>query len=553
MIDPVDWRPTDSLTLEQNALRAITTIGKNVLVSAGPGSGKTELLAQRSDFLFRTGKCCYPRRILAISFKKDAAQNLRNRILVRSGGSYAARFDSFTFHAFAKRLIDSYRPALVGPSSLAPNYRIDKPSIPGIQITFDDLIFFALEIIEKNHYARNALRQTYSHVFLDEFQDTTPAQYDIIKAAFEGTDTILTAVGDINQRIMAWAGALEGVMQTFADDFNADSLMLYQNFRSAPMLRKMQNRMIENMNPTAASPETEIVGGSGIIGILHSTNQIDEARKTAKLIGRWIDDGIPPNEIGILVRQQPKHMTEALTKELRKRDISYRNEQNSQDLAADPVAGLIFNFLWVVAGDRRPEAYSELMRLTSPLDVDDDAGRRFDSRLKRFIRDSRTKVRSGSFDQCNSSMWEHIIRQFLNLVSRPALNALSPSYQQGEQLNQVIDNAIQAFGDKLREGATPVDALKHLSDLDSVKIMTIHKCKGLEFKKVIVLGVEEECFWGKYSIFEFFVAISRAKEELVLTYVDHRDQPSSPVNHWNVRRTAHQKFLAYAQEYCHRL
>ena len=81
--------------------------------------------------------------------------------------------------------------------------------------------------------------------------------------------------------------------------------------------------------------------------------------------------------------------------------------------------------------------------------------------------------------------------------------------------------------------------------------MTIHKCKGLEFKKVVVLGVEKECFWSKDSIFEFFVAISRAKEELVLTYVDHRDQPISAVNRWSVRRTAHKEFLAYAQDNRH--
>jgi uvrD/REP helicase len=310
----------------------------------------------------------------------------------------------------------------------------------------------------------------------------------------------------------------------------------------------MQNRMIKDMNPTAASPETEIAGDSGIIGILHSTNQIDEARETAKLIGRWLDDGIPANEIGILVRQHPKHMTEALTKELRERDISYRNEQDSQDLFADPVAALIFNFLWVVADDRRPEAYSKLMHLITLLDVDEDTERRFDSCLKRFIRDSRMRVRSRSFNDSDSGMWEHIVRQFLNLVSRPVLVALSPSYQQGERLDQVINNAMETFGNKLGEGNSPIDALKDLSDFDSIKIMTIHKCKGLEFKKVVVLGVEKECFWSKDSIFEFFVAISRAKEELVLTHVDHRDQPISAVNRWSVRRTAHKEFLAYAQD-----
>lgn len=59
-----------------------------------------------------------------------------------------------------------------------------------------------------------------------------------IRNAFLGTGIQLTAVGDTKQRIMGWAGVLEGVFQTFARDFNALSLDLYQNFRSQPRLRR---------------------------------------------------------------------------------------------------------------------------------------------------------------------------------------------------------------------------------------------------------------------------------------------------------------------------
>jgi ATP-dependent exoDNAse (exonuclease V) beta subunit len=165
VIQREDWRPVDGLKLEPNALTAVTTTDRNVVVAAGPGAGKTELLAQRADFLFRTGVCPYPRRILAISFKVDAARNLRDRVRTRSGGQYAVRFDSFTFHAFAKRLIDNYRPALTGQNELRPDYRIDPDTrIYREQITFADLVPLALEILASNQYARGALRQAYSHV-----------------------------------------------------------------------------------------------------------------------------------------------------------------------------------------------------------------------------------------------------------------------------------------------------------------------------------------------------------------------------------------------------
>jgi superfamily I DNA/RNA helicase len=543
------WRPVDRFRLEPNALTAVTTTDRNVVVAAGPGAGKTELLAQRADFLYRTGACPYPRRILAISFKVDAARNLRDRVRTRSGGQYAARFDSFTFHAFAKRLIDNYRPALTGQNELRPDYRIDPDTrIHREQITFEDLVPLALEILATNQYARGALRQAYSHVFLDEFQDATRNQYQLVKAAFLDTDAILTAVGDVKQRIMVWAGALDGIMRVFAKDFNATSLPLYQNFRSAPRLRRMQNRMIKHMDPAAASPDEELVGDEGVIQVLHFDSQIEEAEAVADLTEGWLAQGVPPSEIAILVRQQSKQVTETLGEELQERGIPCRNEQDSQDLGAEPVAALIFNFIRVIATDRHPDAYTEFMRVASRTSATEEAALQFDSRLKRLLRDSRAAVRNPSFPKGNLDAWRPVISNFLELLSRPVLNALSPAYQQGSRLDDVMEEALVAFGDALVADGDPVKALKRLSELDAVRILTIHKCKGLEFDKVVVLGVEEEFFWGDAAMSEFFVAISRAKNELILTHADYRARPSTPVRYWQENRTAQAQFLAYADD-----
>ncbi len=548
MIRPEDWRPVDDLNLEPNALTAIKT-ALNTVVAAGPGAGKTELLAQRADFLLRTGACPYPRRILAIAFKVNAAWNLRDRVRKRSGWQYAARFDSFTFHAFAKRLIDSYRPALTGQNELRPDYRIDTNTrVHGQQITFDDLVPLALDILESNRYARGALHQTYSHVFLDEFQDATRNQYVFVKAAFLGTDAVLTAVGDVKQRIMAWAGALDGIMKRFSEDFHAASLPLYQNFRSAPRLRRMQNRMIKELDPAAASPDDDLVGDEGVIRVLHFDSQVEEAEAVVDLVEGWLDEGVPASEIAVLVRQQSKEVCEALGEELHDRGIPYRNEQDSQDLAAEPAAALIFNFVWVVASDRRPDAYAELMRVASRSSATDQAALRFDSQLKRLLRGARAEVRRPSFAKGDLRAWRPVIADFLDVVSRPVLNALSPGYQQGTRLDEVIEGALDALGRELAVDGDPVEALRRLSELDAVRILTIHKCKGLEFQKVIVLGVEEDLFWGSAATSEFFVAISRAKEELVLTHVDFRARPSAPVKYWRENRTAHARFLAYADD-----
>ena len=551
MIRREDWAPVGGLGLEANALKAVRETSTNVVVSAGPGAGKTELLAQRADFLLRTGTSPYPKRILAISFKVDAARNLRSRVRLRSGSRYAARLDSFTFHAFAKRLVDSFRPALTGASALNPDYRIDASiRVPNEQITFGDLVPLALEILDKNAYARGALRQTYSHVFMDEFQDATAEQYDFLKQAFHGTGVLLTGVGDTKQRIMGFAGALEGVMATFAEDFGATGLQLYQNFRSKPRLRRMQNRMILEMDPPAASQEGDLEGEDGVLRALSFGTDEEEAVAVAAMISRWLVEGVPAREIAVVVRQQPHLVASVLGAQLAAAGIPYRNEQQSQDLTAEPAAALILDFLRVVADVGRPEAYSELVRVVTGGDIEGADGV-LGNKLQTALREAQFATRAAGFDASRLASWKPLVESFLRLVTRPALVSLSPSYQQGSRLNDVIRETAGAFARELRVDGRPSAALSRLSGDDAVRILTVHKCKGLEFEKVVVLGVEHQFFWGSTDEevkAQYFVAISRAKEELVLTTASHRTKPDGASRRWEEDSSPHEELLGYAAE-----
>ena len=110
-VSPDQWKPVGVDSLKPTAHQMVRS-QINTLVVAGPGAGKTELLAQRASYLLKTGICAAPNRILAISFKRDAAKNLNDRVKKRCGG-HARRFDSFTLDAFAKNLVDRFLPALV--------------------------------------------------------------------------------------------------------------------------------------------------------------------------------------------------------------------------------------------------------------------------------------------------------------------------------------------------------------------------------------------------------------------------------------------------------
>ena len=552
MIRPQDWQAADGIQLEPNALRAVQERSDNVVVTAGPGAGKTELLAQRADFLLGMGGCPYPRRILAISFKVDAARNIRARIRKRSGEVLAARFDSYTFHAFAKRIVDNYRVLLTGQNALNANYTLHgRLRVKHEQITFNDLVTLAIEILQMSPYARNSIQQTYTHVFLDEFQDATDKQYELLKEAFLGSDAVLTAVGDAKQRIMGFADALEGIMQTFATDFSAKPLVLYQNFRSDPVLRRMQNRMVQVMEPAAAVPENELAGDEGHIEVLEFGNPTEEAEELATRIEGWLEEGVPPSEITVLVRQQPHLIAAELIAALTARGIAARNEQAFQDLTAEPIATLILDLIRVLADAGQSAAYEELMQLVSRSSLTEEMALRRESSIVRFLSTERTRLAGDVDVRANSKVWEQVVIAFLTKVTRPVLNALSPAYQQGNRLDHLIKETLKAFTDELEEDGDPVGALKRLSEEDAVRILTIHKCKGLEFEKVILLGVEHECFWGgseQDRRSEFFVGTSRAKHELILTWSRQRPRPPGAPRQWEVGRHGFQEFLNYAAE-----
>lgn len=551
MIRPEDWRPADRLTLEPNALTAAREQVRCQALTAGPGAGKTEMLAQRADFLLRTGLCRYPKRILAISFKVDASRNLKERVKHRCGASLASRFDSYTFHAFAKRIIDRFRPVLTGLDALDVDYTIGEPRVTRRQISFLDLVPLAIQILKSSVLAKNAVRQTYKDVFLDEFQDCTNEQYALIKIAFQGTAIRLTAVGDTKQKIMGWAGALEGIFISFAQDFNAIPLNLFRNFRSRPKLLRMQNEIIKKLDPGSVMPDELIEGDDGIIEIQSFDNSQQEAESLAEQISHWVErEGLPHSEIAVLVSKQAELYAELLMEELERRGVPFRNEQVLQDLSIEPATRLIVDYLLVLLGDREPDAYVRLLsQLTDPA-IDEHDHSRLRSDWLRFLKAEREKV-SKLLDRTFGSIWQYVV-SFLNEFGRERLVSLSADYESFARLKEVVEDTKKRLRELMNAGSDVINALTLLTDDHAVRIMTIHKSKGLEFDTVVIMGVESQTFWGNADEERcaFFVGVSRAKRRLVLTYANERPRPHNFGRRWAVDRTPHQEFIAYAERFC---
>ena len=299
MVKSDDWLPKGDIILENAALEAVKNVN-NCLVIAGPGAGKTELLAQKLDYLFSTNECIFPKKILALSFKTDAAANMKNRVKKRYGDEYASRFTSLTYSAFEKMILDQYINAL--PEEIRPdrdylvddwdvikatliknginvngrrmsdirksvennvlndeaNLKFKKDLLKGTRnnkavLLYKQITKLATYIIYTNKYIRKALQMTYEFVFLDEFQDTTYDQYNLLKTCFLGSTCKLTAVGDNKQAIMRWAGANPDIFQDYKLDFKANEYQLLMNHRSVPKLIEFQKEVHQILNSNHSS------------------------------------------------------------------------------------------------------------------------------------------------------------------------------------------------------------------------------------------------------------------------------------------------------------
>lgn len=383
----------------------------------------------------------------------------------------------------------------------------------------------------------------------------------MVKRIFQGSNSIMTAVGDTKQTIMEWAGALPGIMQKYKTDFDADVVQLYQNFRSLPRLRRAQCNVISILNPTIASSADAISGDGGVIQICPYTSDIEEAEDLTNKIQRWLENGTNPNEIAVLVRQQPNYVAQPIMHALQEKGIAYCNEAKLQDLLVEPAAAVIFNFLRVVIKGADPEAYIALKQFAELASVTELTAQRLDRQLIELISQATQKVHSSGFKNSDHDAWKTLLNGLWKIFPDALFRSLSRSYHQGTRLQEVKQQAYQAFFDELRGDDDPSQALRRLSGEDAIRILTIHKSKGLEFEKVIVLGVEEQLFWSnsrdyvdntsipRELLHVFFVAISRAKHELILTSASTRRTPEGfSGRRWDVNRQEHKGLIRLVRD-----
>jgi superfamily I DNA/RNA helicase len=603
-VRPDQWTPVDVETLEANAMVVVRSVD-NRSVIAGPGAGKTELLAQRAAYLLQTGMSPAPRRILAISFKRDAAVNLAARVRKRCHRTHAGRFDSMTFDAFAKGLVDRFGQALPDRWRPRADYEImfpndalyrgflyqQLPAPPKTVGTFADIQALTVKAFERNHLlgarlpvngwhgptpgqwaadrfwqgalhdgkksflsfpmigrlaelllrvnriARDALRLTYSHLFMDEFQDTTQVQYDLVETIFRGTETVITAVGDNKQQIMRWAMAMEDPFGAFDIDFAVTPTPLHNNYRSSPDLVRIQHVLAQALDARAVEPVSKskgtIAGDSCAIWDL-STPEIEADCLVDFIIKEMKARGLLPRDFVLLVRQKASDYAATLEPAFRRAGIPLRNEAGlvgtvmRQELLAEELSDLLVCVLRLAMTKRAGRHWTECQEALGNLR---GIGPEDEARQARFARELDAFAMTLGADyleppQTGASA-RAVVGEVLDFIGRERLVAVHPAYAQGDWFSKVVDAAAIHLKTSCEGTDNWTIALDNYEGLDAVPLMTIHKSKGLEYDTVVFLGLDDGAWWSFAgdqieATAGFFVAFTRAKQRVIFTYCARR-------------------------------
>ncbi len=601
--------------------QAVTAAAEPTLVIAGAGSGKTRVLVHRAAWLISV-EGISPQSLLAVTFTNKAAAEMRGRIESLLGIPVSHLWIG-TFHGLAHRMLRRHWREANLPQNFQiidsdDQIRLIKRLLKGLEVDdnvwvpreiqyfinaqkdeglrpqhlddegdstrrqmitfyqsyeevcargglvdFAELLLRAHELWRDNADLLAHYRRRFSHLLVDEFQDTNAIQYAWLRL-LAGKEGIPFVVGDDDQSIYRWRGARVEHIQRFQKDFPGTTVVkLEQNYRSTATILNAANAVIAN-NRSRLSKTLWTDGADGeTIKVYAAYNERDESDFVIGRLRDWINQGNLRADAAVLYRSNAQ--SRVLEEGLINAGIPYR-----------VYGGLRF---FERAEIKDALAY---LRLTSNRD-DDSAFERVVNRPTRGI-GARTVEVMRAYARANScSMWRaagavasdelsgraaNATHAFLILIE--ALSRSAATLDLPEQIDHVVhaSGLIEFFKkDKGEKGETRVENLlelisagrsftpdpaEEMSPLDEflshaaleagegqadawedcVQLMTMHSAKGLEFPLVFMSGMEDGLFPHQRSLADpsgleeerrlCYVGITRAKQALYMTYAEQR-------------------------------
>ena len=597
-----------------------------VLILAGAGSGKTRVLTTRIGYLMED-KNVKAENILAITFTNKAANEMRERVEETLEGTDTKEMWITTFHSCCVRILrksinkigynrsfviydspdqitlikDCMRELDISDKAFDPKYvlscisnakdklyspkkymqlnegDISKTKIGEIYalyqdrlkrnsaLDFDDLIMKTVELFNECPDILDFYRNKFRYIMVDEYQDTSKAQYELIKLLAKQHQNICV-VGDDDQSIYGWRGAdIRNILEFERDYDNVKIVKLEQNYRSTQVILDAANHVIANNTERKRKKLWSDKKEGQLIKIQLAENEIEEGdfiSNTINYMRRYEDREYKDFAVLYRANAQARSVEDALNragipyniyggikfyerKEIKDIIAYLRVIQNPQD---DISLKRIINVPRRGIGLRTIEKIEDRASLKEEsiysvlIDIEDnsDISRKARASISEFV-DLMSTLRSFTDVYTVSQVIEKIldVTGYKDELLKEKNNEGEDRLENLQELISVAlefesgseDKSLEAFLTSIALNAEPSDDEEQEA---RVSLMTIHSSKGLEFPVVFLAGMEEKIFPIARAIQSMrdsdieeerrlcYVGITRAKEELFLTLTRKR-------------------------------
>lgn len=550
--------------LNKQQKEAVVASGSPLLILAGAGSGKTRVLTVRVAYLI-SQKTVAPENILLLTFTNKAAEEMMKRVNKLVGTqAYGG-----TFHSFCARVLrrfateadlsqnfvifdvadqlDTIKQAMelvgvdsksVKPSSVlaaiseAKNELISPAEYAGFArgnfslsvarvylayqqllnkyhaLDFDDLLVKTVKLFQENSEVLDTLQEQYKYILVDEYQDTNKAQYQITKLLASKYKN-LTVVGDASQAIYSWRGAdFRNLLLLKMDYPDLVTINLEQNYRSTQT-------------------------------ILDAAFQVISKNKNHPILKLWTDKGLG-QKIRVFEAETELQEAQFVLREIRGKysDYAVLYRTNAQSRVLEEAflhAGIPYTLVGGVRFYERKEIKDVLAYLRLIVNPEDEISRKRaekngKGRLNKLlaisdqlsVEEPTLKILDRVLETTN------YIGQYNELLEEDAarlenIKELRSVATQFPKLVEFLENIALTERESRRTGEFKNGA---------VTLMTMHAAKGLEFKTVFLVGMEEGLFPHSRSLMDpaqmeeerrlCYVGMTRAMEQLVITYAQRR-------------------------------
>ena len=426
------------------------------------------------------------------------------------------------------------------------------------KLDFDDLLLKTIQVLSSSKSTRDKWRNKYSNILIDEFQDTNEIQFKLVKLLM-GEHTNLYVVGDPDQTIYTWRGANQNIILQFESTFrNAETIILNENYRSTQNILNAANKLISfNKKRVPKDLFTSNIKGDKV-EFVSSISREAEARNVAHKIEIYsrLDPNFSYKDVAILYRAA--YLTLPIEKEFMQRRLPYViyggikffQRKEIKDILA--YFNLIYNkkddlsFKRIINVPKRDIGEKTISVLEAEKQQAGLSFFEYIERIKEFDTELRTKnilaltnlinaikdVKNKLND--NLEAYPSVLQKFIEDIG------YYDYLKNDEDGEDRIDNVQTLFDDILTyvknnpdstfqsylENAMLQTSQDEIKDGDFISLMTVHVAKGLEFKYVFVIGLNQGVFPSDRTTIESgedgleeerrlcYVAFTRAKQKL---------------------------------------